>query len=153
MKYLNIIVLFLFLTSCSAEWHLKRAIKKNPSYGDSTKTTTLVIVHDTIRDTLFVPDHKFEFTVDSLHNLMDSFNMVYNDSFVYIYGKLDSLGKLTFKGKVKERRIPYEVIVHDTVLVESKCPPNVTVINGYPKWYLWVLISIFATVILIKVFK
>jgi len=153
MKHLNIIVLLLFLTSCSAEWHLKRAIKKNPKYGDSTKTETLVIVHDTVHDTLFVPSHNFEFTLDSLHNLMDSFSVVYSDSFISVYGKLDSLGKLNFKGKVKERLIPFEVIVHDTVKIETKCPPSVTVIEGYPKWYLWVLICIFAIIVLIKIFK
>jgi len=79
-----IAILLLFLTSCSAEYHLRRAIKLNPKYGDSTKIVQLVIVNDTIHDTLLVEAHEFAFTLDSLHNIMDSFNMVYNDSFLTI---------------------------------------------------------------------
>lgn len=147
------IILLLFLTSCSAEWHLRKAIKLNPKYGDSTKTTQMVIVHDTIRDTIIVPNYQFAFTIDSLRNTMDSFNMVYNDSFLVIYGKLDNLGKIKFKGEIKERLIPYEVIVHDTIRFETKCPPSITVNQGYPKRYLWLLISIFVAFLVLMIKK
>lgn len=151
MKKINIgwLVILLMLTSCSAEWHLRRAIHKNPKYGDSTKTTIQIVLHDTIHDTLFVPSHEFDFTVDSLRNCLDSFSMVYNDSFVTVYGKLDSLGQLKFKGKVKERLVPFEVIVVDTVVKEIECPPSIVVEpSGYPKWYLWVVIGIFAVILI-----
>lgn len=144
MRYL---IILLLLTSCSAEWHLHRAVKLNPKYGDSTKITKVVLVHDTIRDTLLVPSHTFDFVIDSLRSSMDSFNMVYSDSFITIYGKLDSLGKIKIKGKIIEKKIPFEVIVHDTLRVDVQCPPSIVVADGYPKWYLWVLIAIFVVVI------
>jgi len=144
MRYL---IILLLLTSCSAEWHLHRAIKLNPKYGDSTKITKMVLVHDTIRDTILVPSHRFEFTIDSLRSSLDSFNMVYSDSFITIFGKLDSLGKIKMKGKIVEKRIPFEVIVHDTIQVDVQCPPSIVVSDGYPNLYLWVLIAIFVVVI------
>jgi hypothetical protein len=155
MKKINIgwLMILLLLTSCSAEWHLRRSIKLNPKYGDSTKITTIIVRHDTIRDTLFVPSHNFDFTVDSLRNSLDSFNMVYNDSFVIIFGKLDSIGRLKFRGKVKEKLIPFEVIVHDTIKVDSKCPPSITVNSGYPKRYFWLLIVVFVTLLLLALRK
>ena len=151
MKKINIgwLMILLLMTSCSAEWHLLRAIKLNPKYGDSTKTTVQIILHDTVHDTLLVPSHEFDFTIDSLRNCLDSFSMVYNDSFVTVYGQLDSLGKLKFKGKVKERLVPFEVIIRDTIEKEIECPPSIIVEpSGYPKWYLWVLIGIFVVIII-----
>lgn len=141
MRYL---ILILFLSSCSAEWHLRKAIKKNPEYGKPKIKYELVLYRDTIRDTIVVPHHDFSFNLDSLCNVVDSFNMVYSDSILTIYGKLDSLGKMKFKGKVKEKLIPFEVIVHDTIKVAVECPPAITINSGYPKWYLWLFIFIFA---------
>lgn len=153
MKNLYIILMVFLLSACSAEWHLHRAIKKNPKYGDSTKVTQIIIVHDTIRDTILIPEHKFSFTIDSLRNALDVYNMVYNDSFLTIYGKLDSLGKIKFTGTVKEKKVPFEVIIHDTIKVETKCPQNITVVEGYPKWYFWVLIGIFALILILLIKK
>ena len=141
------------LSSCSAEWHLRKAVSKNPEYGKVKKEVKFIIYRDTIHDTIIVPSHDFHFVLDSLHNYMDSFHMVYNDSFVTILGKLDSVGKLKFKGTVKERLVPYEVIVHDTIKVTTECPPNIVVNNGYPKWYLWLLIAIFVLFILYSIKK
>ena len=148
-----VLLLLVTLQSCSAEWHLKRAIHKNPKYGDSTKTIEMVIFHDTIYDTILVPSHDFSFTVDSLRNCLDSFSLVYNDSFITIHGKLDSLGQLKFKGTVKEKLIPYYKEIHDTAYIEKNCPPNITVQEGYSKWYLWLLIGIFVLFIVYKLLK
>lgn len=153
-----LIIFLLILSSCSAvkraDWHAHRAYVLNPSkYGDSSKIDIEVILHDTIRDTITVQAHDFSFTVDSLRSCLDSFTMVYSDSFVSIYGRIDSLGKLKFNGKVKERKVPFEVIVHDTVRVEGKCPPNITISEGYPKWYLWLAIGIFVVLIVLKFLK
>jgi len=147
------LVLLVSLYSCSAEWHLKRAIHKNPKYGDSSKTIEMVIFHDTIYDTIHVPSHDFSFTVDSLRNCLDSFSLVYNDSFITIHGKLDSLGQLKFKGTIKEKLIPYYIEIHDTAYIEKNCPPNITVQEGYPKWYLWVLLIITIFVIILALRK
>ena len=134
MKKIYIILFVLLISACSAEWHLKRALHLNPNLRDSIKVRELVVVKDTIRDTILVESHNFDFVVDSLSNLLGNYALLYNDSFVTIYGRLDSLGKLNLKGKIKEKRIPYEVIIHDTIPVEVKCPPQVTLTEGYPKW-------------------
>jgi len=144
MKYL--IPFLIFLGACSAEWHIKQAVRKNPSLTDSTKFVKVVVIHDTLYDTVYVPSHKFE--VNNIDGLTDSLTLLFSDSFVELYGKIDSLG-LSLKGKVKERLIPYTVYDVDTVIVETKCPPNVTVVEGYPKWYLWVVLGIFALILLI----
>lgn len=44
MKKIALFTLILLLTGCSAEWHLRKAIQKDPSL----KKTSLVTVHDTI---------------------------------------------------------------------------------------------------------
>lgn len=151
MRYL--LVFLMFLGSCSADWHLKQAIKKNPKLGDSSVFQKVIIHNDTIHDTIFVPKKDFEFTLNLLEGLMDSLQLVYSDSFIEIYGKLDSANNAKFKGKVKERYVPYTVYVHDSILVESKCPPNVTIIEGYPKWYFWIGLVIFVLILVILVFK
>jgi hypothetical protein len=53
-KSTQIIAIMIFLTGCSAEWHLKKAIKKNPSIAQtSTHTIDTLFVRDsvTITDT------------------------------------------------------------------------------------------------------
>lgn len=147
------LILILFLSSCSAEWHLRKAIKKNPEYGKPKIKYELVLYRDTIRDTIIVPHHDFSFNLDSLCNVVDSFNMVYSDSILTIYGKLDSLGKVKFKGRVKEKLVPFEVIVHDTIKVAVECPPAITINSGYPKWYFWLISIIFALFTLYKAIK
>ena len=50
----KIIAIMIFFTGCSAEWHLKKAIKKNPAMAQtSTHTIDTLFVHDsvTITDT------------------------------------------------------------------------------------------------------
>jgi hypothetical protein len=133
MRYLLII---LILSSCSAKWHLKTAIKKDHNILNNQKYKTTVIVTDTIHDTIMVPEHNFEFTMDSIQQAYakqnDSLVMVYNDSLVSIYMDYDHLAKnFKLKGKVKERLIHHEVIVHDTVSVEVPCPNPIL---GLTKW-------------------
>jgi hypothetical protein len=141
------------LTSCSAEWHLRQAIKKNPKLGDTVVYYKTIIHTDTVHDTVFIPKHDFQFTVNALDGLADSLTLLYTDSFVEIYGKIDSLQNMKFKGRVKDRYIYRDVIVHDSILVEQKCPPNVTIIEGYPKWYLWLFVAIFVGIFLFKILK
>ena len=67
MKYL--IVLVLFLSSCSAQWHLKKAIEKNPN---------LLQVNEFVIDTLLVTDSFYS---------VDSFTLNEIDSFISDTGK------------------------------------------------------------------
>ena len=59
----KIIVLLVMLTGCSAEWHLKKAIKKNPSLIQPSTHTIDTIV---IRDSVAFTDTFVSKTIDTL---------------------------------------------------------------------------------------
>lgn len=142
MRYL-IFILFL-ITSCTAEWHLKQAIKKNPKYGDSTyktvifKKDTLIKIYDTIPG-----DSSFQFTLF----YRDSLNKVFSDSFTTVYQSIDSLNK------VKTTVVRRPIYVRDSILVnivdtvKIDVPKTIEIKQGYPVWYFWVLIAIFVLVL------
>lgn len=105
MRYLIIILL---LSSCSANWHIKRAVKKDPSIlvkdtivvTDSIHVVTEKISHDSIfkvsKDTVILQKDKL--TIKHYYH---------NDS-VYIYGECESDTIIRFK----ELKVPYEKIVY-----------------------------------------
>jgi hypothetical protein len=140
----------LVVSSCSADYHLKQAIKKNPKLGDSTvklvpyyKDTNIVI--NIIGDT---SDQNVKFK-QWYKQAMDSVAVAYNDSFVQVNQTIDSLGNLKTKVIRKPYTITTQVIIHDTV--EIKIPPAITVKNGFEiKWYIWLLLAIFVAGICIK---
>lgn len=59
----KVIVLLVMLTGCSAEWHLKKAIKKNPSLIQPSTHTIDTIV---IRDSFAFSDTFVSKTIDTL---------------------------------------------------------------------------------------
>jgi len=142
MKYL--IIILALLSSCTAEWHLKQAIKKNSKYGDSTyktvifKKDTLIKIYDTIPG-----DSSFQFTI--LYR--DSLNKVFSDSFTTVYQTVDSLNK------VKTTVVRRPIFIHDSILVSVRdtvkveVPKTIELKEGYPIWYFWVLIAIFVLVL------
>jgi hypothetical protein len=140
----------LVLQSCSANYHLKKAIQKNPRLGDSTvklvpyyKDTNIVIniIGDTSNQ-----DVKFK---KWYKQAMDSVAVAYNDSFVQVNQTIDSLGNLKTKVIRKPYTITTQVIIHDTV--EIKVPPVITVKNGFEiNSYIWALLAIFVAIICIK---
>lgn len=140
----------LVVSSCSADYHLKQAIKKNPKLGDSTvklvpyyKDTTITI--NIIGDT---SDQNVKFK-QWYKQAMDSVAVAYNDSFVQVNQTIDSLGNLKTKVIRKPYTITTQVIIHDTV--EIKVPPAIIVKNGFEiKWYIWLLLAIFVAGICIK---
>ena len=146
-KLIFFVVLF---SACSAQYHLKRALKKDPRLGDSTtklipyyKDTNIVI--NIIGDT---SDQNVKFK-QWYKQAMDSVAVAYNDSFVQVNQTIDSLGNLKTKVIRKPYTITTQVIIHDTV--EIKIPPAITVKNGFEiKWYIWLLLAIFVTGICIK---
>lgn len=108
MKWL--FILTLLLTGCSADWHLRRAIKKDPSLLQTKTvvlTDTLTIPGKTITDTIEVPtlDYATAWENDSLRLELSMVK--------------DSTGRerLVFKTKIKEQVITREVKVD--------CPPSV----------------------------
>jgi hypothetical protein len=142
MRYL--IIILVLLSSCTAEWHLKQAIKKNPKYGDTTyktvifKKDTLIKIYDTIPG-----DSSFQSTVF----YRDSLNKVFSDSFTIVYQSMDSLNK------VKTTVVRRPIFIHDSVrinivdTVKVEVPKTIEVKEGYPLWYFWVLIAIFVFII------
>ena len=140
----------LVVSSCSADYHLRAALKKNPRLGDSTvklvpyyKDTNITI--NIIGDT---SDQNVKFK-QWYKQAMDSVAVAYNDSFVQVNQTIDSLGNLKTKVIRKPYTITTQVIIHDTV--EIKVPPAITVKNGFEiKWYIWLLLAIFVAGICIK---
>lgn len=108
MKWLFILIPL--LTGCSANWHLQRAIKKDPSLLQTrtvVRTDTLVIPAKTIIDTVEVPT-------------LDQWTAWENDSLrIELSMVKDATGteRLVFKTQIKEQVITKEVKV--------ECPPSV----------------------------
>jgi hypothetical protein len=133
MKRIKIILLLLVISSCSSQYHLRMALKKNPKLGDSTtklvpyyKDTTIVftIVGDTSNQA-----KKFK---EWYKQASDSMTIAFNDSFVQVSQVIDSLGNL----KTKVIRKPFthyiQVIIHDTV--EVKMPPAIVLQEKQTMW-------------------
>lgn len=108
MKWLFILIPL--LTGCSANWHLQKAVKKDPSLLQTrtvVHTDTLRIPGKTITDTIKVPT-------------IDEWTSWENDSLRLELSMVkDSTGKerLVFKTHIKEQFITREVTV--------ECPPSV----------------------------
>lgn len=150
MNRLIILFFCLFLSACSAEYHLKQAIKKNPKYGDSTYKTIItekiktVIIYDTLPG-----DSSFQYSSFYLDSLLK----VYNDSFTTVYQVIDKLGK------VKTTVVRKPIYLHDTLTftvrdtVKVACPEQINVQEGYPKWYFWLGLLIFVAILVYLIFK
>jgi hypothetical protein len=149
MKYLLILLLF---CSCSAEYHLKQALKKNPKLGDSAIKYVPYIKDTTIYVKIYV---KGDSTTQNSKQIIDSLQRVFNDSFTTVYQLVDSLGNV----KTNVVRKPF--YVHDSInviicdTIQTKCPPQIIVEEGYNKMWFWLLIVIFVgiyglTIYLIK---
>ncbi len=141
VNYRIILILVLLMSSCSAEWHLKKAISKNPKYGDSTKVyipyrkdTTIYVEIPGKLDSNQMAFKEWYLKVK------DSTATVYRDSFLYVYQQLDSLGNL----KTKTVRIPYKVevpvIIHDTIPVNVA--PMITIEDNEWSTFDWILLIV-----------
>ena len=96
---LRSILLILLLTSCSAEWHLNRALKKDPTLFNKEK----VIVHDT---TVITEEYSH---IDSFY-ITDT--MTYEDTVLKLKFIVKEK-KIYFKATVKPDTI--RVVTHDRV--------------------------------------
>ena len=116
MEMLKYAVAILLLTSCSASWHLKRAIKKDPSLLLSSDT---VLVHDTqfVTKERVLTDSFFTTCYDTI-TLEDSFvftQVIRRDNVIKVYTKCKS------------------DTVRITTKIPFKLPPTVTYKND-PFW-------------------
>lgn len=109
MKWFLLVIIPL-AGGCSANWHLKQAVKKDPSLLQTrtvVHTDTLVLPAKTIVDTLEVPT-------------LDQWTAWENDSLrIELSLVKDSVGteRIVFKTQIKEQVIAREVKV--------ECPPSV----------------------------
>lgn len=108
------------LTGCSANWHLKRAIAKDPSLLKSSTVVvrdTVVVPPITVTDTLFMPQ-------------LDSTAVWENDSLRIEFTKIkDESGRdrIVFKTQIKERFYPVEIAAECPPVIEYRSTP-------YPKY-------------------
>lgn len=107
------IVLLVILTGCSANWHIKKAIKKDPSILE----TKIITVRDTVETftNRVEVDSVFMVSNDTVVIVKDNLTIkhwIHQDS-VYIDGVCDSIFV----------RVPYEVQVPvETIRFEKKSP-------------------------------
>lgn len=143
------------LTSCSASWHLKQAVKKNPKLLDSTtkyipyyKDTNIVIniIGDTSDQTL-----KYK---KWYQQITDSSSQVFNDSLTTVNQRLDSLGNLKTEVIRKPYKVETKIYIHDSIKVN--CPPQIIIEKIEPKYnktLIIICIILFLSFLIIKQFK
>lgn len=71
MKFLKIVILLFFFTSCSAEWHLKQAIKK----GIEVKKDTVIITDTLVIDSVVIDTTVIAKEVDTLYIEKDQWHV------------------------------------------------------------------------------
>lgn len=125
MKWVKLITLSL-LTSCSAQWHLATAVKKDPTILEGD---TLVV-----RDTVVVPPVVITDTVTTRQH--DTIVVQKDRLRVKIVKKLDTLiieGECASDTIVKTIEVPYEKITY----VERETPMQIV-----QRWLLYLLSAI-----------
>ena len=85
MKWLTGLIIALLLSSCSAQWHLKKAVKKNPSLLSTDTvvvTDTIVTAPVSVRDTITLQQRDtITITKDRLKvNIVRSFDTIMVDA-------------------------------------------------------------------------
>ena len=105
---MRLLLLVILLSSCSAQWHLKQAIKKDSSLLKPNKV---------LIDTLIVTDSFIS---------VDTFTLNEIDSFISDTGKV----RVTIY-KIKNRYTLKTEIKHDSIRIkkEIECPPSVIQVN------------------------
>ena len=110
MHLLKSIAIALLLTSCSANWHIKRAVKKNPG----------ILTHVTIFDTIIIKEEK-----------------VLHDTFVTTeYDTITMEDSFVYTQVIREKDIikVYTKCKADTVRITKTLPPQVEYIENRNDW-------------------
>jgi hypothetical protein len=122
MRYL-IIILSMLLSSCSAQWHIRKAIKKDPSI---VNIDTLRVIDTVTFITKEVQvDSVFRLTTDTVVIRKDNLTIkhYYTRDSVFIWGECAS----DTIYKVRELKIPYKQLVYKEKFI--------------PNWVYFTLIS------------
>jgi hypothetical protein len=138
MKYF--LILILALTSCSADWHLKKAAKKNPKLLDSNtiyvpyrKDTTIYVQ---IPGDTSETNKKF---LEWYNKARDSSAVVFQDSILKIKQSINQDGTVTTTVIRVPYEVPFEVIIRDTIPVNV--PPQIIIETKTPN-FIWILVLI-----------
>ena len=110
MHLLKSIAIALLLTSCSANWHIKRAVKKNPG----------ILTHVTIFVTIIIKEEK-----------------VLHDTFVTTeYDTITMEDSFVYTQVIREKDIikVYTKCKADTVRITKTLPPQVEYIENRNDW-------------------
>jgi hypothetical protein len=136
VKWFSIAIVIQLLAGCSAEWHLKKAIKKNPALLSEptvvTRWDTITMPPITIVDTLEIP-------------AVGDSSVIENDSLqVVVKTVVDKNGnkKLSVSAKTKTIQIPHYIKVD--------CPPQVKLL-AIPWYYKVYKMSFFILIFLLIV--
>lgn len=127
MKY---ILAILLLSSCSAQWHLKRAIKKDPN----------ILTEQVVRIDTFVVRDTFEYRDTFITNSFDTITIDTGSVQVKIIREHDIIR--TF---IKQKP--------DTayITIEKTLPPQLVYVEPWFKWwYLLIIFAIFVIIIKLK---
>ena len=107
MRWLTIAILTLMLYGCSAQWHLRQAIRKDPSIQQTVvvkKDTVIVTKEKTIRDTLEL------FKDTTIYQDRVKLKIEYIDNFVNIEADCPSDTVVVTKSIVKTELRKYSTI-------------------------------------------
>ena len=129
----KIILFIIILSSCSADYHLRMAMKKNPKLGDSNTifipyykdtNVTINIIGDTSDQTV-----RFK---KWYNQAKDSMSIVFNDSFVEVSQAIDSLGNI--KTKVIRKSYTYRIRMYFHGTVKASVPPTIVIKEKQTIW-------------------
>jgi hypothetical protein len=136
VKWFYLAIAIPLLAGCSAEWHLKKAIKKNPALLSEptvvTKWDTITMPPITIVDTLEIP-------------VVGDSSVIENDSLqVVVKTVVDKDGnkKLSVSAKTKTIEVPH--------FVKVECPPQAKLL-AIPWYYKVYKMSFFILILLLIV--
>lgn len=125
MRVLAIFIIFV-LSGCSAQWHLKQAIKKDPT----------ILIEDTIiyRDTIVIRD-----SIISL----DTFVMAKIDTITIV-----NEGIKTEIIRYHDRFIVKQKIKSDTMFLEKRISvPKIIHKTSCPKYWIWLVCGLMALIV------
>lgn len=132
MRILLFILVITSLVSCSSQWHLKRALEKDPSIISTFDKDTVFKV-----DTIFKKDTVLK---GREYNIEGKDSIFYEDAFIIIKTVVDTINGIKTRTQIiyKDREVEVEVPVHieKLVTVPAKVVEVIVEIDK-PLWKYW----------------
>lgn len=171
MKYVSLIVIVLLLSSCSASWHIKKAIEKDPeSFKSDTTITKIVFKTDTIitldtiisiilpRDTVKIDSLVFRTIRPSFKKITKKNGIITTEVSMYkgvlkVNSFFDSsmVYNLRMKIRLKDAKIRELITINTRNEVTIK--NQETKLKTFLNWIKWIGISLGVLIVLSVVYK